>query len=161
MNPIQPLPNPDSYTYKTEWSHEDQEFVSTVSEFPFLSCLGRSPEAAHAALKAVVFETLIDLRNSGGFIPQPEPQRVPAPAPPQPSYYPTFPIPTHHFQMPQYSAAPAQGVSQSVNVVVGGGRYYRRSRRTMHAWLTLFTCGAWAVVWIPDEIFTGSGTRTR
>lgn len=145
-------PHPDSYTYRTTWSHEDQQFVATVTEFPGLSWLAATPEHAEAGLKAVVVETLVDLRDSGGVIPRPHPRayRVEnasyfgSPVPP-PTSYPTFPMP-----MVQNT--------QAVNVRVGGG-YYRRSRRTMHFWLTVFTCGAWAVVWIPDEILTGSGTR--
>ena len=34
------LPRQELYTYRVEWSEDDQEFVGTVAEFPSLSYLG-------------------------------------------------------------------------------------------------------------------------
>ena len=33
------LPRQELYTYRVEWSEDDQEFVGTVAEFPSLSYL--------------------------------------------------------------------------------------------------------------------------
>mgnify|MGYP001940851490 CR=1 FL=1 len=59
------------YSYKTFWSEEDQEFVATVREFPSLSWLDRDPKAALAGLKALVKETLEDLRLADEEVPVP------------------------------------------------------------------------------------------
>lgn len=165
--PIQ-LPPVDRYTYRTVWSHEDQQFVATVAEFPSLSWLAATPESAEAGLKAVVIETQIDLAESGGVIPVPQPQAVPwpqyhtpAPSPmqmqPPPSFYPTF-------QMPQVATAPAQGVQQSVNVVVGGGYGYRPrgigvAWHLIHGSLTALSCGLWGVVWIAHIVIDAQQKR--
>lgn len=154
MTSVQPLPHPDSYTYRTEWSVDDHEFRATVAEFPSLSWLAKTPEHAEAGLKAVVHETLLDLQHSGGTVPQPLPRPVPwppGPLNPPPSYYPTF-------QMP--AATNQGGVQQVTNVNVGvGGGYHRRGRRALHIWMTVLSCGMWAPIWIADEVLTGSGTR--
>lgn len=157
-------PHPDSYTYRTMWSHEDQQFVATVAEFPSLSWLARTHEAAEAGLKAVVHQTLVDLRDSGGVIPPPQPRpypqwqtQAPSAVQPPPSYYPTF-------QMPQVATAPAQGVQQSVNVVVGGGYGHRRRGigpiwHLVHGSLTALSCGLWAPVWLGHMAYEASRYR--
>lgn len=156
------LPHPDQYTYRTEWNHGEQSFIATVTEFPSLSWIAKTPEDATAGLKAVVHETLVDLHESGGYIPAPAPRPVPPPAPvyqPQPpaSYYPTFQMPVPQMTMPQHSTAPAQGVQQVTNVNVGTGYapYRRGVNHTFHLVATLVTCGLWAPVWIIDAVVRG------
>ena len=39
------LPN-DRYTYRVTWSEEDNEYVGLCVEFPSLSWLAKTPEAA-------------------------------------------------------------------------------------------------------------------
>lgn len=51
------IPN-DRYTYRVTWSEEDQEHVDLCAEFPSLSWLAPSPEAALRGIRRVVAETL-------------------------------------------------------------------------------------------------------
>jgi predicted RNase H-like HicB family nuclease len=137
-----PVPQADTYTYRVEWSQDDQQFVGTVAEFPSLSWLAKTPEMADAGIRGVVAQTLNDIVSSGGTVPAPHPRYAP---PPQPQHYPA-----PGFQMPQYSTAPAQGVNQSVNVVVGGygaKRGIGAGWHIFHCVMTLLTC-VWGFVWI-------------
>ena len=40
------LPRQELYTYRVEWSEDDQEFVGTVAEFPSLSYLAPTSTGA-------------------------------------------------------------------------------------------------------------------
>jgi predicted RNase H-like HicB family nuclease len=44
----------DHYTYRVTWSENDQEYVGFCAEFPSLSWLSSSPEAALRGIRAVV-----------------------------------------------------------------------------------------------------------
>jgi predicted HicB family RNase H-like nuclease len=61
----------DRYTYRTTWSEEDQEYVALCAEFPSLSWLAASPEAALAGLRALVADVVGDLRAGGEPVPEP------------------------------------------------------------------------------------------
>jgi predicted HicB family RNase H-like nuclease len=65
------VPEVDKYTYRVTWSEEDGEFVGLCAEFPSLSWLGQSPEAALKGIRGVVFECISDMANSGEAIPAP------------------------------------------------------------------------------------------
>jgi predicted RNase H-like HicB family nuclease len=43
-----------NYTFSVDWSDEDQEFVGTCAEFPSLSHLAATREAALTGIRAVV-----------------------------------------------------------------------------------------------------------
>ena len=61
----------DCYTYRVTWSDEDQEYVGLCAEFPSLSWLADSPEAALRGIRDVVAETVLDMRSNNESIPEP------------------------------------------------------------------------------------------
>lgn len=63
--------NIDHYTYRVTWSPEDGEHVGLCAEFPSLSWLARTPEAALKGVRSLVAEVVADLRASGEAVPTP------------------------------------------------------------------------------------------
>ena len=61
----------DKYTYRVMWSEEDQEYVGLCSEFPSLSWLKSSPEAALKGIRALVTSTVKDMMENGEQAPEP------------------------------------------------------------------------------------------
>jgi predicted HicB family RNase H-like nuclease len=61
----------DHYTYRVSWSGEDDEHVGTCQEFPSLSHLANSPEAALRGVRALVADLVADMRANGAPIPEP------------------------------------------------------------------------------------------
>jgi predicted HicB family RNase H-like nuclease len=61
----------DKYTYRVMWSEEDQEYVGLCSEFPSLSWLKASPEAALKGIRALVKSTLKDMKENEEQVPEP------------------------------------------------------------------------------------------
>jgi predicted HicB family RNase H-like nuclease len=61
----------DRYTYRVTWSDEDKEYVGLCAEFPSLSWLARTPEAALKGIRKVVADVVKDLQESGDPIPDP------------------------------------------------------------------------------------------
>ncbi|GAK58035.1 HicB family protein [Candidatus Vecturithrix granuli] len=61
----------DRYTYRITWSEEDQEYVGLCVEFPSLSWLEESPEAALKGIRNVVAEVVEDMQAQGETIPEP------------------------------------------------------------------------------------------
>ena len=61
----------DRYTYCVTWSEEDQEYVGLCAEFPSLSWLDKTPEAALKGIRRVVEGIIEDMKRSGEEIPQP------------------------------------------------------------------------------------------
>ena len=53
------------------WSPEDDEFVGTCVEFPFLSWLAPTQEGALLGVRAVVDEVVRDLLENGEQVPAP------------------------------------------------------------------------------------------
>ena len=64
-------PGNDRYTYRVTWSEEDSEHVGLCVEFPSLSWLAKTPEAALRGIRRVVAEVVADLEAEGEEIPQP------------------------------------------------------------------------------------------
>lgn len=60
----------DKYTYRVTWLEEDGEYVGLCLEFPGLSWLARSQEAALKGIRAVVSESVEDMRRLGETIPE-------------------------------------------------------------------------------------------
>jgi predicted HicB family RNase H-like nuclease len=60
----------DHYTYRVTWSEEDKEYVGLCAEFPSLSWLASSPEAALQGIRAVVADAVKDMRASGETVPE-------------------------------------------------------------------------------------------
>jgi len=61
----------DRYTYRVTWSEDDQEYVGLCGEFPSLSWLAPSQEAALRGIRRVVAEVREDMRSNGEEIPEP------------------------------------------------------------------------------------------
>jgi predicted HicB family RNase H-like nuclease len=64
-------PTIDQYTYRVTWSEEDNEHVGLCAEFPSLSWLARTPEAALAGIRKVVRSAARDMQAAGEPIPTP------------------------------------------------------------------------------------------
>ena len=60
----------DRYTYRVTWSEEDQEHVGLCAEFPSLSWLAASPEAALRGIRTAVAEVVEDMQANGETIPE-------------------------------------------------------------------------------------------
>ena len=65
-----PLKN-DHYPYRVIWSAEDEEYVGQCAEFPSLSWLASTPEAALKGIRKVVAEAVADLEDRGEPVPDP------------------------------------------------------------------------------------------
>lgn len=63
--------NPDHYTYRVTWSPEDREHVGLCAEFPSLSWLAATPEAALAGIRGMVAGAVADMQTGGEPIPEP------------------------------------------------------------------------------------------
>jgi len=61
----------DRYTYRITWSEDDQEFVGLCIEFPSLSWLAESPEAALSGIRRIVKKAVQDMENNGELPPSP------------------------------------------------------------------------------------------
>ena len=61
----------DRYTYRVTWSEEDQEYVGLCAEFPSLSWLAESQEAALKGIRDVVKEVVSDMQSNGEMPPEP------------------------------------------------------------------------------------------
>ena len=65
------VPLAKKYTYRVSWSAEDAEFVGRCAEFPSLSWLAESPEAALKGIIKVVKDVVADMRDNGETPPAP------------------------------------------------------------------------------------------
>ncbi|MEI2419321.1 toxin-antitoxin system HicB family antitoxin [Arthrospira platensis SPKY2] len=61
----------DQYTYRVAWSEEDREYVGTCAEFPSLSWLDASPEAALIGARKIVAAAVKDMTKTGEPLPEP------------------------------------------------------------------------------------------
>lgn len=61
----------DRYTYRVTWSPEDGEHVGLCSEFPSLSWLAATPEAALTGIRKTVAGVIADMKRSREEIPPP------------------------------------------------------------------------------------------
>lgn len=61
----------DRYTYRVTWSEEDKEYVGLCAEFPSLSWLARTPEAALKGVRKVVAEVVKDMKANSELLPEP------------------------------------------------------------------------------------------
>jgi len=65
-----PLKN-DRYTYRVTWSEDDQEYAGLCTEFPSLSWIGKTPEAALKGIREIVQSVINDMSQTGEEIPEP------------------------------------------------------------------------------------------
>jgi len=61
----------DRYTYRVTWSEEDNEYVGLCAEFPSLSWLAPTPEAALQGIREVVTDVVDDMKAHGELAPEP------------------------------------------------------------------------------------------
>lgn len=61
----------DRYCYRVIWSEQDQEYIGLCAEFPGLSWLAHTPEAALKGIREVVAESVQILKSDGDPIPEP------------------------------------------------------------------------------------------
>jgi len=61
----------DQYTYRITWSEEDKEFVGLCVEFPSLSWLAKTPEAALQGIRRLVAEVVADIQSNNENVPEP------------------------------------------------------------------------------------------
>jgi len=59
------------YTYRVTWSEEDGEYVGLCAEFPGLSWLARTPEAALKGIRRVVSQVIADMHRNKEIVPAP------------------------------------------------------------------------------------------
>ena len=64
-------PEFDKYTYRVTWSDEDGEFVGLCAEFPSLSWLAETPDAALGGIRQIVSDCVADMSDSGEPVPAP------------------------------------------------------------------------------------------
>ena len=55
------------YTYRVTWSEEDKEYVGLCAEFPSLSWLADTQQAALRGINDVVAEVLLDIKDKPGI----------------------------------------------------------------------------------------------
>ncbi|AHE97818.1 type II toxin-antitoxin system HicB family antitoxin [Thioalkalivibrio paradoxus] len=65
----------DHYTYRVTWSAEDQEHVGLCTEFPSLTWLADTPEAALSGIRMLVHDVIDDLRANNEPVPEPLAER--------------------------------------------------------------------------------------
>jgi len=61
----------DKYTYRVTWSEEDYEYVGLGAEFPSLSWLEATPEAALVGIRSLVKKVAADLKRNKEAVPEP------------------------------------------------------------------------------------------
>ena len=61
----------DRYTYRVTWSEDDNEYVGLCAEFPSLSWLSATPEAALKGIRKLVAEVVADMKLSNENVPEP------------------------------------------------------------------------------------------
>lgn len=60
----------DRYTYRVTWSEGDKEYVGLCAEFPSLSWLSATPEAALKGIRKLVSEVVADMEANDEAIPE-------------------------------------------------------------------------------------------
>lgn len=61
----------DRYTYRISWSEDDGEYVGLCAEFPSLSWLAKTPEAALRGIRNVVNKAVQEMESNGELPPAP------------------------------------------------------------------------------------------
>ena len=66
----------DHYTYRVTWSPEDEEYVGLCAEFPSLSWLEPTPDAAFSGIRQLVAECVADMQANDEAPPEPLAERT-------------------------------------------------------------------------------------
>jgi len=59
------------YTYRIEWSEEDQAHIARCLEFPSLAAHGKTPEKALKEIETVVAASVSWIEEEKGIVPEP------------------------------------------------------------------------------------------
>jgi len=62
----------ERYTYRINWSFEDQEYIGSCVELPSLSWLSTTQEGALKGIKGLAKDVVLDLLSSGDNVPEPD-----------------------------------------------------------------------------------------
>ena len=65
--------NNDKFTYRVTWSEDDAEFVGLCAEFPSLSWLAQTPEAALKGIRNLVDEVISNMLSNKESVLEPIP----------------------------------------------------------------------------------------
>ena len=65
----------DKYTYRVQWSSKDAEFIGLCSEFPSLSWLAESQEAAFRGILNLVHDSVAEMLDNNTRPPEPLSER--------------------------------------------------------------------------------------
>ena len=68
---IKDIKKSDLYTYRVMWSEEDREFIGLCAEFPSLSWLAETKEAAINGITDLVSNVVSDMESNNETIPVP------------------------------------------------------------------------------------------
>jgi len=60
----------DRYTYRVTWSEDDAEYVGLCAEFPSLSWLSATPEAALKGIRKMVADIIQDMEANKEVVPE-------------------------------------------------------------------------------------------
>ncbi len=60
----------EKYTYRVTWSDEDNEYIALCAEFPSLSWLDKSQDAAFKGIRHLVANVVTDLKQNNEAIPE-------------------------------------------------------------------------------------------
>ena len=61
----------DRFTYREEWSPEDDAYIARCLEFPSLATHGPSPETALSELRLLVADIVADMLSNKESVPEP------------------------------------------------------------------------------------------
>lgn len=61
----------DKYTYRVTWAEEDAQYVGLCAEFPSLSWLAQTPQAALSGIRKLVSDVIADMVSNGEPAPEP------------------------------------------------------------------------------------------
>lgn len=61
----------DKYTYRVTWSEDDAEYVGLCAEFPSLSWLAQTHEAALKGIRKLVGGVIADMKRNEESVPEP------------------------------------------------------------------------------------------
>jgi len=61
----------DHYTYRVSWSTEDEAFLGLCVEFPSLSWLADTPQAALTGMRDLIADVVQGMQNNAESVPQP------------------------------------------------------------------------------------------
>jgi len=61
----------DKYTYRVTWSEDDAEYMGLCAEFPSLSWLAQTPDAALRGIRKLVGDVIADMLSNEESLPEP------------------------------------------------------------------------------------------